>query len=133
MTWLTLVIAMLAASRITRLITSDTITEPARRYLLIRHPGSDTLFGDSEVKGDGKDTYGRQVGTLRDSGVDVVKTKPGWIAVHPRFLGNVISCHWCTGIWVAVVVWAVVWFYPVTVPFLAALAVAEVIGLLNDR
>lgn len=132
MTWLDLVIVALAASRLTRLIVHDSITEPMRVWMWRRWPSRDTEFGDSEVNTDGKDTLGNPIGQLR-TGVDVFRTKTAWFATRPRFVGNLISCHWCSGIWVACAVWAVAWFYPVTVPLLAALAVAELIGLLNDR
>jgi hypothetical protein len=56
-----------------------------------------------------------------------------WYAVHPKFLGNLISCHWCSGLWLAIGGWAAWWFYPDIVFYLIPLAIAEVLGLLNDR
>ena len=130
MNWLDLVIVALAASRLTRLVVSDTITEPLRNFVWRRFPGHLTTWGDSEVKQNGTDTFGRPAGVVRH--FDVFKVDTLWFAVRPRFVGSVIECHWCTGLWVGVGVFAAFWFYPVIVPYLAALAVAEVIGKLND-
>ena len=131
MTPLDLLIIALAASRLTRLIVSDLITEPLRRMVWKRYPGSDTTWGDTEVRQKAKDAFGRSIGVAGQ--VDVFKLDKVWFASQPRFVGQVLECHWCAGIWVAIGVFAAAWFYPVVVPYLTVLAVAEVIGLLNDR
>lgn len=128
---LELLIVGLAASRITRLAVSDTITEPLRRKLWRVFPGRDVTFGDSEVRRDGTDMFGREVGWMGTR--EMFKTDGAWYAVHPSWVGDLISCAWCTGLWVGVAGFAAYWFYPVVVPYAAALAVAELIGLLNDR
>lgn len=132
MNWLELVVVALAASRLTRLVVHDSITDPVRRFIWRRWPGALTSFGASDVKTNGKDALGREVGYINGS-LDAFKADDGyWYAQRPRFIGSLIECHWCTGIWVGVGVFAVWWFYPVVVPYLAALAVAEVVGKLND-
>lgn len=129
---LDLLILALAVSRVTRLIVHDTITESLRTWIWRRWPGEDTQFGDSEVKGNGTDTFGRKVGYLK-SGKDVVWVSGAWYATSPSFLGRVIECHWCAGIYVAIAGWAAWWFYPDIVFYLIPLALAEVLGLLIDR
>ena len=133
MDWLDLLILALAISRVTRLVVHDTITEPLRNRIWRRFPGSDTQFGDSEVEVNGTDTFGRKVGYLKSSKNDVVWVSGAWYAVSPKFLGNVISCHWCSGLWLAIGGWAAWWFYPDIVFYLIPFALAEVLGLLNDR
>lgn len=128
---LDLLIIALAASRITRLIVHDSITEPLRYFIWRRFPGSQTTWGDSDVTQSTKDSFGRQVGMVGK--VDVFKLDGLWFADRSRFIGSLLECHWCTGLWVGIGAFAVLWFYPVVVPYAAALAVAEVIGLLNDR
>lgn len=132
MNWLELLIVALAVSRVARLLVHDTITEGLREWVWRRYPVDDTQFGDSEVTVNGKDTFNRQLGHLA-TGVEVIRLQDAWYAINPRFIGKLISCHWCAGIWVAIAGWAGYWFYPDLVVLLAPLALAEVIGLLNDR
>lgn len=128
MTWLTLLILALAVSRLSRLIVHDSITEPIRAWVWKRWPGSSTEFGDSEVHN----------GILA-TGVDVFRADsmetPGtraWYATRPRFIGELISCHWCLSVWVAIVVWGAWCFYHDLQWFLVPFAFSEVTGLLND-
>lgn len=130
---LDLLILALAVSRLSRLIVSDSITEKLRNWIWYRLPASDTEFGDSEVKVDGKDTLGNQIGVLHKTGVHVFRTRTAWYATQPRMIGNLISCPWCAGFWVAIAVWAGYWFYPETVIFTVPFALSEITGLLNAR
>lgn len=132
MTWLALTILALGVSRLTRLVVHDTITERLRAWIWYRWPASDTLFGDSEVTANGRDTLGTHIGRL-STGVRVFKAKDGWLAEQGRFVGNLISCHWCTSVWLGIIVWAGWWFYHDLVILLAPFALSEVSGLLNAR
>lgn len=125
-------ILALAVSRLTRLVVHDSISERFRTFIWRRWPGTDTQFGDTEVAVDGKDTLGNRIGQLT-TGVDVFRTSVAWFATTPRFVGNLISCHWCLSVWMAVAVWAGYWVYDGLAWWLLPLALSEVTGLLNDR
>lgn len=120
---MTPVILALAVARLTRLITADSITEPAREWLLRRWPTDDTLFGDSEVEID----HGRH---LLRTGVEVVRSRDGWIAVRPYRWSEVLTCYWCAAVWVGITVWLAYLAYPVTEMVLTPLALAYVASFL---
>lgn len=72
----------LAAYRLTRLVTADTITEPLRERIY-------RLADDRErfVFSDPGET----------AGTPITEPAPtGW-----RYLAEVVSCRWCAGVWVA--------------------------------
>lgn len=119
---LDVLILAFAVARIARFITTDSLFNTPREWLLTRWPADDTVFGDSEVT-DGK----------LSSGVEVFKDLDGWFATYPNKWSEVITCSWCASVWVAIVVWAVYLVYPVTVTVLAPLALAQFAGLLLDR
>ena len=119
---MTFLILALAIARISRLITTDDITEPLRKWFLYRWPADDTAFGDSEVTDDHLVT-----------GVRLFRINDAWYAVKPHFWSKAITCGWCTSIWVAIIVWALYWFYPVTEVLLTPLALAYVAGFLHVR
>ena len=78
--WLDLLILILASFRITRLIVFDTITE------WIRRPFVEVV---EETMEDGStSSYLKVKGTGRVS----------------RFLGELLSCYWCVGFWCALVI-----------------------------
>ena len=124
---LELLILALGVSRLTRLVVHDSITESLRTWVFYRYPASDTQFGDSEVHNRIKYTG------LLDTGVEVLQGDGAWYATRPRFIGNVISCHWCFGLWVGIIAAAGYWLYPDLTWFALPFALSEVTGLLNDR
>ncbi|CAH1215240.1 hypothetical protein PAECIP111891_04236 [Paenibacillus allorhizoplanae] len=75
MNLLTFIILSLAVYRLTHLLVIDKIFEPIRRYFVIRNFASKPF-----------PTYTVQGGVLR------------------RFIGKMLVCHWCSGIWVAAVI-----------------------------
>jgi hypothetical protein len=75
--WFTLVIDVLATYRLTRLVTADVISEPARRAVL-RQVGV-------EPRGDDDPTAQELV-----EGLD-----------HPPRLATLVTCRWCAGVWIA--------------------------------
>jgi hypothetical protein len=131
--WLDLVVLTLAAARLTRLVTLDGITAPIRRFIDYRWPGEDTTFADSEVQINGTDTLGNTIGYLHKTRVDVFKSGDAWYATKPRWAGNLISCPWCIGFWIAVAVWASYWFYDDIVIFAVPFAISEVIGHVRNE
>lgn len=122
MSLLEVVILAFAVARITRLITTDSIFDGPRDWVLSRWPADDTVFGDSEV------TNGKL-----STGVEVFREVDGWFATYPKKWSEVITCNWCASVWVAIIVWLVYLVYPVTVTVLAPLALAQAAGLLLDR
>lgn len=98
-----LIIDALAIFRLSRLITSDTLLDTPRTWLLHSWPGADTEFHDSEIYPKAVDD---KTPVLRGSGLPVVAladTKPRlWVAVKPHWFGTFISCMWCVSVWVAV-------------------------------
>lgn len=98
--FLTLLLFGLAVFRLTRLIVFDTITEPFRR------PFFDE---EEEVDAEGKiETY------------YVPKKTP-----LKGFIGQLLSCYWCTGVWVSVGLYLCYWLFPsigAVVVFILAIA-----------
>ena len=115
MTFLEFTVLALAVFRVSRLIVDDTIFDTPRLWLLTRYPASDTIFTD-----------------YRDD-LLWVENVGGWMTLKPHIIGELISCMWCTGFWVAVigvVVWSqwpgVAWW--VALPF----ALSAVTGIIQE-
>ena len=126
-----LVVAALAAVRLTRLIVADGFppVKAVRDWLLRRWPSEDAEFPAAEVVD--VDAYG--VGELA-TGVRVVAVDGVWVAVTPHWLGELVTCWWCSGFWmslgVAAVLPGVSW--PVG-GLLVAFALSAVVGWLGPR
>jgi hypothetical protein len=99
-TWLELVILVLATFRLTRLIVYDKISE------FIRSP---FLLTVEEMSPDGKlEEYIEVKGTGIRS----------WI-------GELLSCHWCTGFWCATIVYTLYELFPLfSKPLIIILAIS---------
>ena len=99
-----LIVDALAIFRLSRLVTSDTILDRPRTWLLRRWPGADTEFYDSEterIEGDGAAytiVRGRPVAPIPESNPRL------WVVVQPHWLGSLAECVWCVSVWIAVVV-----------------------------
>lgn len=79
----TLVLDALAAYRLTRLVTADTITEPVRRWLV-------------------EDAYHaveRQMPVVQDGAT--VEERVAADDEEPPKLATLLTCRWCAGMWVA--------------------------------
>lgn len=128
---MTLLIVALAVHRLTRLVVSDTITEPFRNRVLSRWPSDDSVFTDEWVT----ETAGEPQ-TL--GGADVFYIDgTGWMATKPHWLGTLVTCAWCASFWVAVLVTVGLWASgSVTLPVLAwwllPFALSSVVGLLES-
>ncbi|KGX85430.1 DUF1360 domain-containing protein [Pontibacillus marinus] len=105
--WMELLILVFASFRITRLFVYDSITEwirkPFHRY--VEHETED---GETEtyieIKGRG----------LR------------------AFIGELLSCHWCTGFWVSAVVLISYLYVPILYPLWIIFAISGVVALLFE-
>ncbi|WNS76891.1 DUF1360 domain-containing protein [Bacillus sp. DTU_2020_1000418_1_SI_GHA_SEK_038] len=95
-----LLILALASFRLTRLLVFDKITEFLRR----------PFFEELEEKNEAGE-------------IDIYITpKKGGIR---GFLGQLLSCYWCTGVWTSIVVCVLyIYFLEIAVPILIILAVA---------
>jgi hypothetical protein len=76
--WLTLLVDVLATYRLTRLVTADVISEPARRVVL-KKVGAEAPAGSD-------DPSAQQI-------VESMK--------RPPRLATLVTCRWCAGIWIA--------------------------------
>jgi hypothetical protein len=99
LTFLNLLILALASFRLTRLFVFDKITE------FLRHPFFDEVEEENE---DGeKEVY-------------YIPKKKG----IKRFIGELLSCYWCTGIWSSGVIVLSFYLIPKVFPLIIILAVA---------
>lgn len=99
LTWIELIILVLASFRITRLLVYDTITEWMRRPFhkeieQVNEEGETEIF--IEAKGRGLQ----------------------------KFIGELLSCHWCTGVWVSALVYGTFLYVPVLIPLWIVFAIS---------
>ncbi|MCU9612422.1 DUF1360 domain-containing protein [Caldibacillus lycopersici] len=105
--WSIILIA-LAAFRLTRLIVFDKITE------FIRAPFFDEI---TEL-----DEFGKEE-------IYVTPKKAG----IKKWIGELLSCYWCTGIWVSIFLVIIVYFYPIYAePLIIVLAVAAIAAIIES-
>src|SRR4051794_4817724 len=105
---LNFIILALASFRVTRLIVFDKITE------IIRNPFFDEIEEENE-EGDMEVFY-------------VPKGTP-----VKKFIGELLSCYWCTGVWVSAFVVSGYLLLPVIfVPLILVLAVAGLAAILES-
>ncbi|MBO0962594.1 DUF1360 domain-containing protein [Neobacillus sp. MM2021_6] len=106
-TFLSFVIFSLSSFRLTRLLVFDKITE------FIREPFFDEVVEENE-EGE-KDVY-------------YLPKKTGF----KKFMGELLSCYWCTGIWAAALI--IVFYYispAVSTPIILILAVAGLAAIVE--
>lgn len=104
---LTFVILALATYRLTHLIVYDKVFDPVRRLFVVRFMG--------EFNGKPHLCYSLQGGHVR------------------RFIGSIMVCHWCSGIWVSAAVVGIHRLVPETTDTLfLILAIASVQSLLES-
>ncbi|MFC3884427.1 DUF1360 domain-containing protein [Bacillus songklensis] len=109
MTWFELILFVLATFRLTRLIVFDKIT------LFLRKPFHEVV---EETQEDGS-----VVTYLNVRGTGIRK----WI-------GELLSCYWCTGMWCAIFLYLGFVYIPhLTLPVVTILAIAGVAGILESR
>jgi hypothetical protein len=106
-TVLSFLMLSLASFRLTRLLVFDKITE------FIRAPFFDEIREENE-QGEIEVYY-----ITKSSGIK-------------KFLGELLSCYWCTGIWAASVTIGLHYFFPVlSEPIILILAIAGVASILE--
>ncbi|PYZ97750.1 sporulation protein [Alteribacter lacisalsi] len=100
-TWLSLLMVSIAVFRLTHLVVYDSITEPLRNLFLTEREEEGEIF---------------------------YEPREGWFR---RPAGELLSCHWCTGFWVSLLltsgfIWLPLWFGKVIL-FLAVAGIASII------
>lgn len=117
MSLLRLVVDAVACYRLTILVTRDTITSPAREWLRARAYPDTLPEGASRIY-----LWGHPA-----------SPRP-WMMATRRWVHELVTCAWCSSIWIAAGVVALtatvplVWQYPA-----AVLALSGVTGFLADR
>jgi hypothetical protein len=106
LTWYSLVLFILASFRLTRLVVHDKITS------FIRKPFIDEI-------------------TLEENGVPVTYLKVKGKGLQ-KFIGELLSCTWCSGIWcTAILIGIVVFIPPIGEFFVLLLAIAGGAGVIE--
>jgi len=108
LSWLEFVVLILASFRLTRLIVYDEITS------FLREPFFSVTYED-----DGTGQIVRHV-HLKGSGL-----RP-WI-------GTLLSCHWCVGMWVAAAIVGIYCWFPSFFPLLLIIAVAGAASIVEAK
>lgn len=106
--WIHFIILSLASFRLTHLIVFDDIT------LFLRNPFISVSYKTDENGGTIK------LLEIKGSGFQY------WI-------GSILSCHWCTGIWSSLIVMAVYCFLPIAFPLLIMLAIAGAAAIIETK
>lgn len=107
-TWIHLAVLILASFRLTHLIVYDEITSFLRAPFLQEVYESDErgeMVTRIEIKGKG----------LR------------------RWIGSLLSCHWCVGVWSSAFIVLLYWLFPAVFPLFLLLAVAGGAAIIASR
>lgn len=107
LTWLYFIILALASFRLTHLLVYDDITDPLRKLFMTRQ-----LLTDEQ---------GNQQIIIEPRGKGL-----------RRWLGLMLTCHWCTGIWSAILLTLLFLFVPWTIWLLVILAAAGVAAIIES-
>ncbi|KHF39851.1 DUF1360 domain-containing protein [Halalkalibacter okhensis] len=106
--WIDLVILVLASYRLTRLIVFDEITSFIRSpFLMVSYQENDAgqLIESIEFKGKG----------------------------FRNWVGRLLSCHWCVGIWTSFGIVLLYMYFPAFYPLLLILAVAGAAAFIQSK
>lgn len=117
MSVLIIFLAVLATARLTRLVTTDMITEPIRDRI-----DSDASYGDEWI-----------VDLTPHGATARLIHRHGKMATFQRFVNDVVNCPWCASIWIGALVAALAFLLP-TAAFVwpaLALAASHLTGLLH--
>lgn len=106
--WIDLIILVLASFRLTHLIVFDEITSFLRRPFFTASYETD------------------EAGQL----VRTIQLRGGGIR---RWIGSLLSCHWCVGIWVAAAIVALYAYVPAAYPVLLLLAIAGAAAVIETK
>lgn len=105
-TWIELFILAFASFRLTHLIVYDDITEWLRKPFI------------------------SIVSTKDEHGTTNQFREPKGKGIR-RWLGLVLSCHWCTGIWCAALLTALQFYVPAAYPLITLLAIAAIASFIE--
>lgn len=108
LTWLDLVILVFASFRLTHLIVFDEITS------FLRDPFLTDIYE--------MDTNGQVVRRTEYKGTGL-----------RRWIGKLLNCHWCVGIWSGALIVAVFLYVPAAFPVLLVLAIAGVAAVIETK
>lgn len=106
--WIDLFIIILASFRLTHLIVYDQITSFIRKPFLsvtVVENASGQIEEHLEIKGTG----------IR------------------HFIGSLLSCYWCTGLWSSLFVVFIYFYFPLTFPIFLILAVAGAAAIIESK
>lgn len=106
--WMDFLIIILATFRLTHLIVLDEIAA------FIRKPFIDVSFIEN--------SNGELEPNIEIKGTGV-----------RHFIGSILSCYWCSGIWCSIFVVLVYFFFPITFPVFLILAVAGAAAVIESR
>ena len=126
MTIATIILLFLATARITILVTRDGITEPIRHWIWLWSPPADNPdrgWAYQQLRRANK----REQRVARDGGLSRADAR--WVdeprAVRePGFVGQILSCTDCAGVWVGAAVMGAHHFWPEPTLAIAGVAAA---------
>ncbi|GED60984.1 DUF1360 domain-containing protein [Brevibacillus formosus] len=108
LSWIDLIILVLASFRLTHLIVFDEITS------FLRNPFYQVLYVPDES--------GQMVRDFQFKGGRV-----------RQWIGRLLSCHWCVGIWVGALIVALYMYVPAAYPLLLLLAIAGAAAVIETK
>jgi hypothetical protein len=142
LSFMALIVLSLAAFRVTRLITRDSITEPLRYRLHDRWPYAGlyvTREGRTSrrffhwlvtfrwIKGKPAELKNRYKSMPATTGGEAER----WYVNRGHWLGELTSCDWCTGFWVSVLAYVGWLLWPIGVLYVAMpWALAALVGII---
>lgn len=106
--WIHLVILVLASFRLTHFIVFDELAS------FIRAPFLTTIYQE--------DAGGQMSQQIEIKGTGL-----------RRWIGKLLSCYWCVGIWSSALVVVLYWFFPASFIFLVILAVAGAAAVIETK
>jgi hypothetical protein len=106
--WFDLVILILASFRLTHLIVFDQITA------FIRKPFISVIVVENE-SGEWEERI-----EIKGTGLR-------------RFIGTLLSCYWCSGIWCSLAVVIIYFYFPVSFPIFLVLAVSGAAAVIESK
>lgn len=135
-----LLVDCLAVARLTRLVTTDELTRPARERLLARYPTAGNIVRDG-VDGwlvyDTAPPYAERDGRRYDGQLLPPPRPPNPYALvlsTSSRVGYLLTCDWCSSIYVGLAAVVARRYAPrLWGPVARALAASEVAGLLAER
>lgn len=107
-TWFSFTVLILASFRLTHLIVFDEITS------FLRNPFLKVTYEPDES--------GQVVRSIQIKGT-------GW----RHFVGLLLSCHWCVGIWSSLILFLLYFYIPATFPIHLILAIAGASAFIESK